>query len=94
MFRKLHVPVLGIVENMSHATCECGRTSYPFGRGGGERLAASEGVPLLGSVPFEDTTMEGGDVGAPAVVAFPEGETARAFAAIAERIAVATPVSA
>lgn len=94
MFRKLDVPVLGIVENMSHATCGCGRRSFPFGRGGGERLSDSEGVPLLGSVPFEETTMEGGDDGAPAVIAFPEGETARAFVAIAERLAAPAPVPA
>ena len=94
MFRKLDVPVLGVVENMSHATCSCGRRSYPFGRGGGERLAASEGVPLLGSVPFDETTVEGGDAGAPAVVAQPEGETARVFEVIAERVAASVAVPA
>src|SRR5690606_7017618 len=49
MFVKLNVPVLGVVENMSWAQCECGRRSYPFGRGGGEWLAAHAGVPLLGA---------------------------------------------
>lgn len=86
MFRKLHAPVLGVVENMSHATCECGRRSHPFGQGGGSRLAEAAGVPLLGAVPFEGPVVEGEDRGAPPVLADPEGEVARAFAGIAEAV--------
>lgn len=100
MFRKLGVPVLGVVENMSHAECDCGRRSHPFGRGGGEVLSQQEGCPLLGCVPFEDATMTGGDAGTPAVVDRPEGDTARVFRGIADRvleafgIALASAVSA
>ncbi len=83
MFRKLGVPVLGVVENMSYADCECGRRSHPFGRGGGETLSKQEGCPLLGSVPFEDATMTGGDAGSPAVTDRPGGVTAQAFRSIA-----------
>ncbi|HKJ02890.1 MAG TPA: P-loop NTPase, partial [Longimicrobiales bacterium] len=86
MFRKLGVPVLGIVENMSHAECVCGRRSHPFGRGGGERLSEQEGCPLLGRVPFEDVTVTGGDSGAPAVTDHPDGATARAFHGIAGQV--------
>ena len=58
MFRKLEVPVLGVVENMSHALCGCGRRSHPFGRGGGAALAARAAVPLLGELPFEEPVVE------------------------------------
>jgi ATP-binding protein involved in chromosome partitioning len=83
MFRKLGTPVLGVVENMSYAICECGRRSYPFGRGGGEWLSELTGAPLLGEVPFDAPVVEGEDRGLPPVVAAPEREVARAFAAIA-----------
>ncbi|HKJ03139.1 MAG TPA: P-loop NTPase, partial [Longimicrobiales bacterium] len=86
MFRKLGVPVLGIVENMSHAECACGRRSHPFGRGGGEMLSDQEECPLLGRVPFEDATMTGGDSGAPAVMDRPGGATAHAFRGIARQV--------
>lgn len=89
MFRKLDVPVLGVVENMSHTDCACGRRSWPFGRGGGEDLARREDVPLLGAVPFEDGTVAGGDAGLPVVVVHPDGETARAFMSIARSLAAA-----
>ncbi|MFO7262109.1 MAG: P-loop NTPase [bacterium] len=87
MFVKLDVPVLGVVENMGWAQCECGRRSYPFGRGGGEWLAGQARVPLLGVVPFEEDVVTDEDAGAAPVVARPEGATARAFHAIAERVA-------
>jgi ATP-binding protein involved in chromosome partitioning len=87
MFVKLNVRVLGVVENMSWAQCECGRRSYPFGRGGGEWLGKHAGVPLLGAVPFEEDVVTGEDAGAPPVLARPEGATAWAFHAIAERVA-------
>lgn len=94
MFRKLDVPVLGIVENMSYAGCACGRLSHPFGRGGGEMLAAQEECPLLGRVPFEDATMAGGDAGAPAVTDRPEGATAQAFRDIAGQLMPAMTIDA
>lgn len=87
MFSKLDVPVLGVVENMSFALCECGRRSQPFGHGGGERLSREAGVPLLGQVPFEEPTVEGGDTGAPVVTRRPDSASATAFAAIADHVA-------
>jgi ATP-binding protein involved in chromosome partitioning len=86
MFRKLDVPVLGVVENMSYAVCACGRRSTPFGQGGGAALAASAGCPLLGQVPFEEPTVGGGDTGAPVVLDRPHGPTAAAFREIAARV--------
>lgn len=86
MFTRLSIPVVGVVENMSHAGCACGRRSYPFGRGGGAHIAKAAGAPLLAAVPFEEANVTGGDTGAPAVIAHPAGETARAFAAIAQHV--------
>ncbi len=86
MFRKLAVPVLGVVENMAFAECACGRRSHPFGQGGGERLAREEGIDVMGSVPFDEATVEGGDTGVPAALRGPDTGTARAFARIAEGV--------
>ncbi|HSJ23723.1 MAG TPA: Mrp/NBP35 family ATP-binding protein [Longimicrobiales bacterium] len=86
MFRKLDVAVLGVVENMSYAVCDCGRRSHPFGTGGAEALAVTSGIPLLGQVPFEETTVHGGDQGRPVVLAAPAGETAACFRGIARGV--------
>jgi ATP-binding protein involved in chromosome partitioning len=86
MFRKLDVPVLGVVENMSFAVCECGRRSHPFGRGGGPALAGGAGCPLLGQVPFEEPTVHGGDTGRPTILAHPDGATAMVFREIASGV--------
>lgn len=87
MFRKLDVPVLGVVENMAFAECGCGRRSHPFGRGGGSTLAQELGVAMLGAVPFDEATSAGGDAGQPAVHCSPTTATADAFHEIANRIA-------
>ncbi len=68
MFRKLDVPVLGVVENMSWYQAGELRT-YPFGQGGGVKMAIDYGVELLGQVPLKDVIREGGDEGRPAVLA-------------------------
>jgi ATP-binding protein involved in chromosome partitioning len=85
-FRKLDVPLLGVVENMSYAECECGRRSHPFGRGGGAALAQRADVPLLAELPFEEPVVEGEDRGAPPVLEHPESAIALAFRALASRI--------
>jgi ATP-binding protein involved in chromosome partitioning len=85
MARKGYLRVAGVIENMSTFECEHG-TSYPlFGEGGGRRLSAQIGVPLLGSVPIDPAVAAGGDAGQPAVLAG-EGPVADAFRAIADRI--------
>lgn len=68
MFKKLDVPVLGIVENMSWYDLPGGQRAFPFGEGGGARMASEYGVPLLGQVPLRDAIRLGGDQGRPAVL--------------------------
>ena len=88
MFQRVGVPVLGIVENMSWFECpHCGKPSALFGSGGGERLATSLELPLLGQVPLYPRVMEGGDAGSPIVTADAASSAARALSAIADRVA-------
>jgi len=97
MFRKMNVPVLGIVENMAGFACpHCGHATPIFGEGGGEKLAREFDVPLLGSIPIDPETRIGGDTGEPIVVARPSSPQADAFrrvgAAVRERLAgIAAP---
>jgi ATP-binding protein involved in chromosome partitioning len=87
MFRKVDVPTLGIVENMSYFTCpHCGERSNIFDAGGGRREADKLGTDLLGEIPLDMAIRETSDGGQPIVVAQPDGEHARAYTAIAERI--------
>ncbi len=87
MFRKLNVPVLGIVENMGAFVCPaCGAETPIFGRDAGARVAAEMEVPLLGQVPLDPVIVEDGDAGVPTVVAAPDSAPAAAFRAIAEAV--------
>jgi ATP-binding protein involved in chromosome partitioning len=84
MFRKVEVPVLGIVENMSaHVCSKCGHEEAVFGAGGGERLAEQYGVELLGRLPLDIRIREQADGGTPTVAADPESELAQRYRAIA-----------
>ncbi|NIJ88355.1 ATP-binding protein involved in chromosome partitioning [Xanthomonas campestris] len=88
MFEKVEVPVLGIVENMAvHICSNCGHREHLFGEGGGERMAAQYGVPLLGSLPLAIGIREQGDAGQPIVMAAPESAAAQAYLAAAARLA-------
>jgi ATP-binding protein involved in chromosome partitioning len=88
MFRRLEVPVLGVVENMSYFVCPgCQERHEIFGQGGGERIAAQFGVPFLGKVPLQPRVREGGDQGRPVVVTHPESLEASAFRSVAGEIA-------
>jgi len=82
MARKSYLRVVGVIENMSDFTCEHGGTYALFGAGGGDELATTAGVPLLGQVPIEPTVAAGGDTGAP--VALASGPAADAFRHIAD----------
>ena len=87
MFRKVDVAVLGLVENMAQHVCSnCGHVEHLFGQGGGERMAAQYGVPLLGSLPLEIGIREQGDAGVPIVVSAPDSPAARAYRATARRL--------
>ena len=87
MFRKVDVPVLGIVENMSYFLCpSCGERSDIFAHGGAAQAASQIGVDFLGEIPLEMSIREGGDNGTPIVVADPEGDYSKAYRAIAESV--------
>jgi ATP-binding protein involved in chromosome partitioning len=87
MFEKVEVPVLGLVENMAvHVCSNCGQAEHIFGQGGGERMAAKYGVPLLGSLPLEIGIREQGDAGTPIVVSTPSSTAAEAYRRTARRL--------
>jgi len=87
MFRKVEVPILGVVENMAvHICSQCGHQEHVFGREGGDRIAADYGVPLLGSLPLALSIREQTDAGVPTVITEPESAIGRAFAEIANRV--------
>jgi ATP-binding protein involved in chromosome partitioning len=96
MFRKVEVPILGIVENMSTFICPaCGHESHIFAHGGARREAERLGVPFLGEIPLAMPIRETSDEGRPIVASAPESEYAHAFVAIAGTIwrqLAATPV--
>ena len=89
MFQNVHVPVLGIVENMAYFTPPDlpDRKYYLFGQGGARRLAETLEVPFLGDIPIEQRLRESGDAGKPIVVADEDGPSARAFMRLAEQAA-------
>src|SRR5215210_6803237 len=88
MFRRLEVPVLGVIENMSYFICPgCQEKHEIFGRGGGERIAKQFKVNFLGKVPLQPRVREGGDQGRPVVVTHPESPEAAAFREVAGEIA-------
>ncbi|MFI5258135.1 MAG: Mrp/NBP35 family ATP-binding protein [Candidatus Limnocylindrales bacterium] len=88
MFRRVNVPVLGLVENMSGFVCShCGEVTDLFGRGGGERFAAENGIDYLGDVPLDITVRQGADVGVPAVAQSKPGPAAAALEHVARAIA-------
>jgi ATP-binding protein involved in chromosome partitioning len=89
MARKGYLRVAGVVENMSAFTCEHGSSYALFGSGGGSRLAAELGVPLLGTIPLEPAVAAGGDIGQPAVLG--AGTAHDAFVALADRVVEAVP---
>jgi ATP-binding protein involved in chromosome partitioning len=88
MFEKVHVPVLGLIENRAQHVCSnCGHVEHLFGQGGGERMAAQYGVPLLGSLPLEIGIREQGDLGMPIVISAPDSAAAQAYRQTARRMA-------
>ena len=87
MFRKVDVPILGVVENMAmHVCSNCGHEEHIFGEQGGERIAAEYDVPLLGSLPLDRRIREQTDSGHPTVVAEPDSPAARLYLQMAEKL--------
>lgn len=94
MYRKLSIPTLGLVENMSHFVCpSCQHESDIFGKGGGETLAASLAVPFLGRIPIYEPLRVGGDLGVPIVTSEPDSPAGRAFHEAAERLAAQVSIA-
>ena len=92
MLRRLNVPLLGLVENMSYFIAPDTGTRYDiFGSGGAERAAATLGMSFLGAIPLVMAIREGSDAGQPPVVAQPQGPEAEAFRLVARRILQNTP---
>ena len=88
MYRKLNVPTLGVIENMSFYVCpDCSCESDLFGKGGGERVADELNVPFLGQLPLYAPIRVGGDTGVPIVTAEPESAASKAFLRVATRTA-------
>jgi ATP-binding protein involved in chromosome partitioning len=87
MFRKVQVPILGVVENMGlHICSKCGHSEHIFGEGGADRIAKTYGVEVLGTLPLDGKIREQCDAGNPAVSAEPNGPIAKIYAHIAQRV--------
>ncbi|MBL8917464.1 MAG: Mrp/NBP35 family ATP-binding protein [Myxococcaceae bacterium] len=88
MFDKLHIPVLGIVENMSQFLCpHCGKGTHIFDNGGGRKAAELMALTFLGEVPLELKIRQGGDRGLPVTASHPDSAETKAFMAIAGQVA-------
>jgi ATP-binding protein involved in chromosome partitioning len=91
MARRSHMPIVGVIENMSGFTCKCGETHRLFGEGGGHDLATDLGVPLIAQIPLDPHVVPGGDQGVPIVLGDPESAGASAFQATAEMLVQLVP---
>ncbi|KAJ8300203.1 hypothetical protein KUTeg_021725 [Tegillarca granosa] len=95
MFRKAHVPVLGIIENMSTYVCpKCGHQEYIFGQQGVQKIAKDMDLEILGDIPLSIGIREGSDEGKPIVISQPDSPQALAYKEIAKKVCdKVTPVS-
>ena len=98
MLQQLRVPIMGVVENMSHFVCgHCGKETDIFARGGGRQVAEREGIPFLGEIPLDPAIRESGDVGTPLLVSEPDAPQALAFRRLAsglrDRLAMIAPAT-
>ncbi|XP_022697493.1 iron-sulfur protein NUBPL-like isoform X1 [Varroa jacobsoni] len=80
MFRKMNVPILGVVQNMSEHICEkCGHTTYMFGKDGAKKMADDMGVQIIGNIPLNLAIREGCDSGKPIIVVEPDSPVTKAY---------------
>ncbi|HEU6442412.1 MAG TPA: Mrp/NBP35 family ATP-binding protein, partial [Microvirga sp.] len=87
MFKRVEIPILGIIENMATFVCpHCGETSHIFGHGGARSEAGRLGVPFLGEVPLNMTIRELSDAGRPVVAADPDGPHAKIYKDMAQQV--------
>ncbi len=90
MFKKVEVPILGVVENMSFYVCpSCGHHDEIFSHGGGEKLAETLKTTFLGGVPIDKKIRYGGDIGRPVVIGAPDSQHTQVFLELAQRVAEA-----
>ena len=95
MFRRMSVPVMGVVENMSAFICpHCGGATEIFGRGGGERFAQRNELEYFGGIPLDVKVRQGGDAGMPAVAQREPGPAAEVMRALARTVAARMSVRA
>ena len=95
MYKKLNIPTLGIVENMSYFICpNCQHESDIFGKSGGQMLAEELHVPFLGSIPIYQPIREGGDSGVPLLISEPDAPAAKAIVDVASRAAAQISIAA
>jgi len=88
MFRRLNVPILGVVENMSYFVCpHCGEKAYIFSSGGGRKIAKERDVEFLGEIPLGLAIREQSDLGVPVVAARPDSAEALVYRELAFRVA-------
>lgn len=88
MFKRLEVPVLGVVENMSYFVCpHCGERTDIFDHGGAKRMAEKMGVPFIGEIPLDPKIRLGGDTGLPVSITEPDSALGLAFRNISQRVA-------
>lgn len=94
MSKKLNVPVLGIIENMSGFVCpHCGKITYIFGKDGGKKAAKELNVDFLGALPIDVRVRELSDTGKPFIVEFQDAEVSNAFMQIVDKIIEKTTAS-
>jgi len=94
MYKKLNIPTLGVIENMSYFACpNCSHESDIFGHGGGEAMATDLKVPFIGRIPIYQPIREGSDVGVPLMISEPDSPAARAFMSAAERTAAQVSIA-
>lgn len=93
MFRKLEVPALGVIENMSYFACpHCGERTDIFAHGGARRMAEKMGVPFLGEIPLDPKIRLGGDTGLPVSITEPDSALGQAFKHVAQQVAAKVSV--
>ncbi len=87
MFQQLHVPILGLVENMSYFCCpHCHHRTELFSHGGAREAAAESHLPFLGEIPLLAEIRQSGDAGEPIIMAAPDGEAALRYKEVAEAV--------
>jgi ATP-binding protein involved in chromosome partitioning len=92
MFRQVHCPILGVVENMSYFVCpDCGERDELFGSGGGDRMAKEETTEVLAKIPLYPDVRAAGDHGMPITIANPKHPASAVFLELARRIVSEMP---